>query len=59
MQKVINQIMEENFDYENGSLDFSCAKIEISLNRGRFMRDPSAFMPFRGSLPTEQYCPPI
>ncbi len=34
MQKVINQIMEENFDYENGSLDFSCAKIEISLNRG-------------------------
>lgn len=34
MQKVIDQIMEENFDYENGSLDFSCAKIEISLNRG-------------------------
>lgn len=34
MQKVIDQTMEENFDYENGSLDFSCAKIEISLNRG-------------------------
>ncbi|MCM1191033.1 MAG: DUF5717 family protein [Butyrivibrio sp.] len=34
MQKLISQIMEENFDYENGSLDFSCAKIEISLNRG-------------------------
>lgn len=34
MQKTINQIMEENFDYENGSLDFSCAKIEISLNKG-------------------------
>lgn len=34
MQKMIEQIMEENFDYENGSLDFSCAKIEISLNRG-------------------------
>lgn len=34
MQKVIEQIMEENFDYENGSLDFSCAKIEISLSRG-------------------------
>ncbi|MCM1056633.1 MAG: DUF5717 family protein [Firmicutes bacterium] len=35
MQKMISQIREENFDYENGSLDFSCAKIEISLNRGQ------------------------
>lgn len=34
MQKMISQILEGNFDYENGSLDFSCAKIEISLNRG-------------------------
>lgn len=34
MQKIINQILEGNFYYENGSLDFSCAKIEISLNRG-------------------------
>lgn len=34
MQKLMDQIMEENFDYENGSLDFSCAKIEISLSRG-------------------------
>ena len=34
MQKIIDQILEGNFDYENGSLDFSCAKIELSLNRG-------------------------
>lgn len=34
MQKIINQILEGNFDYENGSLDFSCSKIEISLHRG-------------------------
>lgn len=34
MQKIINQILEGNFYYENGSLDFSCAKIEIALNRG-------------------------
>ena len=34
MQKIINQILEGNFDYENGSLDFSCAKIEISLHKG-------------------------
>ncbi|MGN0167236.1 MAG: DUF5717 family protein [Acetatifactor sp.] len=34
MQKIINQILEGNFDYENGSLDFSCAKIELSLHKG-------------------------
>lgn len=34
MQKQINQILEGNFDYENGSLDFSCAKIELSVKRG-------------------------
>lgn len=34
MQKIINQILEGNFDYENGSLDFSCAKIELSLSKG-------------------------
>ena len=34
MQTIINQILEGNFDYANGSLDFSCSKIEISLCRG-------------------------
>ncbi|MCM1216293.1 MAG: DUF5717 family protein [Lachnospiraceae bacterium] len=34
MQKMIDQILEGNFDYENGSLDFSCLKIDISLHRG-------------------------
>ena len=34
MQKIINQILEGNFDYENGSLDFSCAKIELTLQKG-------------------------
>ena len=34
MQKIVDQILEGNFDYENGSLDFSCSKIEITLHRG-------------------------
>lgn len=34
MQKIIDQILEGNFDYENGSLDFSCLKIDISLRHG-------------------------
>ncbi|MCM1026810.1 MAG: DUF5717 family protein [Roseburia sp.] len=37
MQKIIEQILEGNYDYENGSLDFSCAKIELSLQRGEVM----------------------
>ena len=31
MQKIIEQILEGNFGYENGSLDFSYSKIEICL----------------------------
>ncbi len=34
MQEIIKRILEGNFDYENGSLDFSCAKIELTLNKG-------------------------
>lgn len=34
MQRTINQILEGNFEYEKGSLDFSCAKIELSLHKG-------------------------
>ena len=35
MQEIMNQILEGNFDYENGSLDFSCAKIELSIQKGQ------------------------
>lgn len=34
MQKIINRILEGNFDYEDGSLDFSCSKVEITLQKG-------------------------
>lgn len=34
MQETIKRILEGNFDYESGSLDFSCAKIEISIPKG-------------------------
>ena len=35
MQKIIDQILEGEFDYENGSLDFSCEKIELSVRKGQ------------------------
>ena len=34
MQEIIDRILGGNFDYENGSLEFSCTKIEISLTQG-------------------------
>lgn len=34
MQETIDRILGGNFDYENGSLEFSCSKIEISLSQG-------------------------
>ena len=34
MQEIVKRILEGNFEYENGSLDFSCTKLEISLSGG-------------------------
>lgn len=34
MQEIIDQILEGNFDYENGSLDFEYTKIEINIPAG-------------------------
>ena len=48
MQKIINQILEGNFDYESGSLDFSCSKIEFAIQKGQSMRALSGFMARRG-----------
>ncbi len=33
-QKRIRQILEGNFDYENGGLEFSCTKIELNIHKG-------------------------
>ncbi len=34
MQGIVNQILEGKYDYENGSLDFSCAKLELTMHVG-------------------------
>ncbi len=34
MKKAIEQILEGNFDYNSGSLDFSCSKIELQVRPG-------------------------
>lgn len=33
MEEQITSLLEGNFDYENGSLDFSCTKLELTLYR--------------------------
>lgn len=34
MRKVVEQILEGDFDYDNGALDFSCSKIELQVRPG-------------------------
>lgn len=34
MKEVIEQLLEGNFEYENGSLDFSCTKLELTIKQG-------------------------
>lgn len=34
MEEVIERLLEGNFEYENGSLDFSCTKLELTIKRG-------------------------
>lgn len=34
MEEVIARLLEGDFDYENGSLDFSCAKLELTIKSG-------------------------
>lgn len=35
MQQVIQEVLEGNFRYDNGSLDFSCLRIDLSVETGR------------------------
>ncbi len=39
MKGAIDQIFERKFDYENGSLDFSCSKLEMSVHVGETRED--------------------
>ena len=35
MEEVINRLLEGNFEYGDGSLDFSCSKLELSIRPGQ------------------------
>lgn len=47
MQEVIDRLLEGNFDYENGSLDFSCTKLELTIKKGECVR--GSFRIYAGS----------
>lgn len=60
MQQFIDQILEGNFGYENGSLDFSCAKLEITLSggdtyEGSFLITTSLGRPAEGIVTTSDF----
>lgn len=37
MQEIVEQILEGKYDYENSSLDFSCAKLEHTMRSGEVL----------------------
>lgn len=47
MEEVIDRLLEGNFDYENGSLDFSCTKLELSIRKGESVQ--GSFRIYTGS----------
>ena len=34
MEQVIERLLREEFDYERGSLDFSCPRLELTIEKG-------------------------
>lgn len=50
MREVIDQILTGNFQYESGSLDFSCAKLELTQEIGEYCEGS-----FRITGPAGQY----
>ena len=34
MEEVIDRLLRGDFDYDNGSLDFSCSKLELTIRSG-------------------------
>ena len=43
MKQIIREILDGNFKYENGTLDFSCPRIELSVRAGE-MAEGSFFI---------------
>lgn len=54
MNQIIERLLEGDYVYENGSLDFSCPKLEISLNKNEIY-EGSFTVYGRGQEPTRGY----
>lgn len=54
MREFVDRVLEGNFDYEKGTLDFSCAKIEINIPVGEDCEGTFRIYSIPGTL-TEGY----
>lgn len=50
MEEVIERILEGDFAYENGSLDFSCTKLELTIRQGECREGSFRIFGERGRL---------
>ncbi len=39
MNQIVDRLLSEDFDYERGSLDFSCPRLEITIQKGEVYED--------------------
>ncbi len=39
MNQIIDRLLNGDFDYERGSLDFSCPRLELVINKGEILED--------------------
>ena len=55
MKQIIREILEGKFRYDNASLDFSCPRIEMSIQAGERKEDSFTIYGPKGVL-TEGLC---
>ena len=39
MNQIIDRLLNGDFDYERGSLDFSCPRLELVIEKGEILED--------------------
>lgn len=50
MNQTVERLLKEEFDYERGSLDFSCPRLELAIEKGETVEDYFTVYGFPGKL---------
>jgi len=50
VNQTVERLLQEEFDYERGSLDFSCPRLELTIDKGETVEDSFTVYGFPGKL---------